>query len=48
MEIDFLCIENEKSQYELCLPSQYAYMYTIWGHLNKLYYDPSHDLAHLA
>jgi hypothetical protein len=48
MEIDFLCIENENSQYELCLASQYAHMCTIWGHLNKLFYDSSHDLAYLA
>jgi hypothetical protein len=48
MEIDFLCIENENFQYELCLPSQYAHMFTIWGHLNKLFYDSGHDLAHVA
>jgi hypothetical protein len=47
MEIDFLCIENENSQYELCLPSQYAHMCTIWDHLNKLFYDSGHDLAHV-
>jgi hypothetical protein len=44
----FLCIENEKSQYKLCLPSQYAHICTIWGHLNKLFHDLGHDLAHLA
>jgi hypothetical protein len=48
MEIDFLYIENGNSQYELCLPSQYTHMSTIWGHLNKLFYDSAHDLAHLA
>jgi hypothetical protein len=44
----FLCIENENSQYELCFPSQYAHMCTIWGYLNKLFQDLGHDLAHLA
>jgi hypothetical protein len=43
-----LCIENENSQYELCLPSQYAHMCIIWGHLNKLFHNLGHDLAHLA
>jgi hypothetical protein len=33
---------------ELCLPSQYAHMWTIWGHLNKLFHDSGHDLAHLV
>jgi hypothetical protein len=35
-------------QSELCLPSQYAHMCIIWGHLNKLFYDSDHDLAHVA
>jgi hypothetical protein len=48
MGIIFLCIENKKSQYELSLPSQYAYMCAIWDHLNKLFHDLGHDLAHLA
>jgi hypothetical protein len=45
MEINFLSIENENTQYEISLPSQYAHMCTIWGHLNKLFYDSGYDLA---
>jgi hypothetical protein len=30
------------------LSSQYAHMCTIWGYLNKLFYDSGHDLAHVA
>jgi hypothetical protein len=48
MEIDFLCIEYENYQFELCLPSQYAHMCTVWGYFNKLFHDSRHDLAHLA
>jgi hypothetical protein len=47
-ELIFLCIENENSEYKICFPSQYTHMCTIWGHLNKLFHDSGHDLAHLA
>jgi hypothetical protein len=44
----FLYIENENFQYEHFLPSQYAHMCTIWGHLKKLFHDSGHDLAYVA
>jgi hypothetical protein len=40
--------ENENFLSQHCLPSQYAPLWTIWGHLNKLYHECYHNIDHLA
>ncbi len=47
-KIIFLCIENENFQHEVCLPSQHAHMWPIWGHFKKLYHGLGHNLANVA
>ena len=40
--------ENENFLRQHCLPIQYAPLWTIWDHLNKLCHECGHKIDHLA
>ena len=47
-KIDFSSKENENSLRKYCLQLQYAPLWTIWYHLNKLCHECGHKIDHLA
>ena len=47
-KIDFSSKENENSLRQHCFPFQYAPLWTIWDHLNKLFHECGYKIDHLT